>query len=192
MSPVTKKQLNWLKISVIANIIVVVGIAAALSGMADIHQSDTNPSFCGTCHLMKSRVDSYMTSTNLDNVHARAGVECKECHDYTIPDEIKSGIQYVTGNYNPDLPRRKFKDDMCLQCHISMEYMANQTDYLVRNPHQNHWLAMRCTLCHVSHGEQVDYCSDCHDNGGQRLTGGPILPRAENPWAAGEEAPPAP
>jgi cytochrome c nitrite reductase small subunit len=186
MSPAMKKKPNWLKISLITNIVLVAVAVIGLSGMAVIHQSDTNPEFCATCHLMQSRVDSYLTSTNLDHVHAQAGVQCKECHDYSIPDEIESGIKYITGNYNPDLPRRKFGDEMCLQCHISMDYMATQTDYLVRNPHLNHWPDMRCTICHVSHGEQVDYCSDCHDNGGQRMTGGAIIPRAENPWAPSE------
>ena len=49
------------------------------------------------------------------------------------------GIKFITGNYDKDMPQRKFDDDMCNQCHISMDYMADQTDYLRRNPHRNHW-----------------------------------------------------
>ena len=64
-----------------------------------------------------------------------------------------------------------------------MEYHAARTDYLIRNPHLSHWPDVKCTTCHISHGEQVDYCSQCHDNGNQRMTGGEIIPRAENPWA---------
>lgn len=191
MGTVTKKPVNWLKISVIANCTLVALIVFALGGKAVIHQSDTNPQFCATCHLMEPYVDSYLNSDNLDNVHAQAGVECKECHDYPISAEIESGIKYITGNYDPVLSRRKFGDEMCVQCHISMEYMAIQTDFLTRNPHLSHWPDMRCTICHVSHGEQEDYCSGCHDNGGQRMTGGPIIPRAENPWATGAPEDPA-
>jgi hypothetical protein len=190
MARANRKPLNWLKVSLAVNIALVVIAAGVMAGVAVIHQSDTNPSFCGVCHLMKGHVDSYMTSNHLDNVHKQAGVQCKDCHDYSVWAEIQSGVKYVTGNYNPDLPRRKVKDAMCVKCHISMPYVAVQTDYLVRNPHLNHWPDMRCTICHVSHGDQVDYCSTCHDNGGQRMTEGPIVPRADNPWASGDKAKP--
>lgn len=178
-----KKPRNWLKISVIANIVIVVGIGIALSAMAILHQSDTNPNFCGTCHIMDPYVDSYLTSDNLDNVHAKGNVQCKECHSaYDIPAEIESGIKFITGNYDKSMPQRKFDDDMCIQCHISNDYIADQTDYLKRNPHRSHWPDLKCRHCHISHGEQIDYCSQCHDNGGQRMTGDPIIPRADNPY----------
>lgn len=178
-----KKGVNWFKFSIIANAVIILGIAVGLGSMAIIHQSDTNPAFCGACHNMQRHVTSYLTGNTLDAVHGKAGVQCKECHDYPIPAEIESGIKFITGNYDKDMPRRKFDDEMCLQCHISNEYLANQTDYLARNPHLSHWPDLKCRSCHISHGEQVDYCSQCHDNGGQRMTGGEIIPRAENPWA---------
>ena len=31
-----------------------------------------------------------------------------------------------------------------------------------------------CLQCHISHGEQVDYCSSCHENGGQRMIEDPV------------------
>lgn len=174
---------KWFKVSLILNISLVIVAVIAGSGMAIIHESDTNPNFCGVCHIMQPRVESYMTGNTLDSVHAKANVQCKDCHDYPVPAEIESGIKYITGNYDSELRKRQYDDDMCTDCHISMDYMAQQTDYLTRNPHLSHWPGMNCTLCHVSHGEQVDYCGQCHDNGNQRLTGGPIIPRAENPWA---------
>lgn len=178
-----KKEPNWLKISIFANVAIIAIVAAVFGGMGIIHQSDTNPQFCGTCHNMQRHVDSYLNGTTLDSVHAKANVMCKDCHDYTLAAEIESGIKYVTGNYDESMPRRKFSQDMCIKCHISMEYHANRTDFLERNPHYSHWPDLQCTNCHISHGEQVDYCAQCHDNGGQRLTGGEIIPRAENPWA---------
>lgn len=184
-----KNGLNWFKISMIANAAIILGIAASMGGMAVIHQSDTNPAFCGTCHNMQKQVTSYLDSNHMDNVHAKAGVQCKDCHDYPIAAEITSGIKFVTGNYDKDMPRRKFADEMCMQCHISNEYLADQTDFLVRNPHMSHWPDLKCRSCHISHDEQVDYCSECHDNGSQRLTGGSIVPRAVNPWAEGGEPP---
>lgn len=174
-----KKPVSWLKISVIVNIVVVAIIAGGVGGLVLLHQSDTNPMLCRSCHVMESHVDSYLTSSNLDNVHYQAGVQCKQCHDYSIPAEIRSGFLYVTGNYEEPLPKIKVGNEMCLQCHISYEHIANATDYLVKNPHRSHLGEMTCTTCHVSHGEQIDYCGQCHDNGGQRLVGEDIIPRVE-------------
>ncbi len=177
------RRINWWKVSLWVNIAFVVIAAGVLTGGALLHQSDTNPEFCATCHNMEKHVDSYLNSDNLDNIHKQANVQCKDCHDYPIPAEIESGIKYITGNYDESMPRRKFSDEMCTQCHISLSYHADRTDFLTRNPHMSHWPDLKCTTCHISHGEQKDYCSGCHENGGQRMTGGEIIPRAENPWA---------
>jgi len=130
---------------------------------------------------MQPNVTSYLTSSNLDHVHAQAGVQCKGCHDYPLSAEISSGIKYVTGNYevdkNGEIASRKFDDKMCLQCHISYDHIAQLTDYLPRNPHDSHNGQMPCSTCHVSHGQQIDYCAQCHDNGGQRMIGQPVTPR---------------
>jgi nitrate/TMAO reductase-like tetraheme cytochrome c subunit len=182
-TPKTKKKTNWLKISVIVNGVIILGVAVALGAMAILHQSDTNPQFCGTCHIMDEYVESYTSGTNMDSVHAKAGVQCKECHSaYGIPEEIESGFKFVTGNYDPTVPQRKFDDDMCTQCHISLDFVADQTDYLRRNPHRSHTSDLKCRTCHISHGEQIDYCSQCHDNGGQRMIGDEIVPRVDNPY----------
>lgn len=185
--PNAHQKPNWLKISLIANIALVVVAVTFAAGGAVVHQSDTNPNLCGLCHIMQPNVQSYLTSNHLDNVHHQAGVQCKGCHDYPLDAEITAGVNYLTGNYfvtvDGNIPKREFEDDMCLKCHISAEHLANQTDFLVRNPHFSHWGDLKCKDCHVSHGEQINLCGDCHDNGEQRMVEGPIIPRAENPWA---------
>lgn len=186
IEPEARQQPNWLKISLIANIAMVVAIVVVGTGGAMIHQSNTNPNLCGWCHIMEPNVQSYLSSNHLDNVHYRAGVQCKGCHDYPLDAEIAAGVNYLIGNYyvtaDGNIPKREFDDEMCFKCHISAEHLANQTDFLVRNPHFSHWGDLKCKDCHVSHEEQIDLCSDCHDNGNQRMVEGPIIPRAENPW----------
>jgi hypothetical protein len=175
------KPSRWIKVSIYANIAVLAILVVAAAGGYLYYQSNTNPKMCDTCHLMDSHVQSYLTSTNLDHVHDQAGVQCKDCHDYPVSAEISSGIKFITGNYTTDsagnLPRRKFDDAMCLKCHISYQHVAQLTDFLTRNPHDSHNGEMPCNTCHISHGQQIDFCSQCHDNGGQRMIGAPIEPR---------------
>lgn len=168
-----KKAPNWLKISILANIVLVVAAVGGLIALELLHQSDTNPKFCATCHIMDKNVTSYLTGPNLDHLHYLAGTQCKECHDYPIPAEIASGIKFVTGNYevdeNGDILKRKYGNEMCLQCHISYEFVAEGTADLDKNPHKSHLGELPCSTCHMGHAEQVDYCAQCHDHGEQEM-----------------------
>lgn len=176
-----RKNINWIKVLLKSNISIVILIGISLGSMAVIHESDTNPSFCASCHIMQPNVTSYLNSNNLDHVHEQAGVECKDCHDYPVSAEISSGVNFLMGNYEVNeegaLIKRTYSNEMCLDCHISDKNLATTTDYLFRNPHLSHWGYLPCSDCHISHGEQIDYCSGCHDNGGQRMTGAPIVNR---------------
>jgi len=148
-------------------------IAGGAGGGYLLHLSNTSPAFCGTCHVMDKNVSSYMNSNHLDNVHFQAGVQCKDCHDYPVSAEIDSGVNFLVGNYSvgPDgeLLKVEYDDQMCLDCHISYPFMARATDYLFRNPHNNHNGELECRTCHMSHEAQIDFCSSCHTNGGQRM-----------------------
>lgn len=178
-----RKKINLLKVLTISNIVIIALVVVGLGSMAVIHQSDTNPNFCAVCHIMQPNVSSYLTGNSMDSVHQQAGVECKDCHDYPVPAEIASGVNYLIGNYEVNsqgaLNKRKYSDEMCLDCHISQEHVAETTDFLFRNPHNSHWGFMECSACHISHGEQIDYCSSCHENGGQRMTGEPVEDRGK-------------
>jgi nitrate/TMAO reductase-like tetraheme cytochrome c subunit len=167
----SKKQI-WIIVGIVILFVIVAG---GTTGGYLIHQSNTNPEFCATCHIMGKNVTSYLTSNNLDNVHAQANVECKDCHNYPVSSEISSGINYVLGNYKVNKEGQllpvSYDDDLCFKCHISYDHVALSTDLLHRNPHKNHNGELECKTCHISHGEQIDYCSTCHDNGGQRMDG---------------------
>jgi len=170
----------WAIVGIVVAALVVVGGAG---GGYLIHLSNTSPEFCATCHIMDKNVTSYLSSNDLDNIHYQANVACKECHDYPVPAEVRSGVKFILGDYtvdeNGDLVKLTYDDDICLQCHISKEYVAQATDFLTRNPHNSHNGMLSCKTCHVSHGQQNDYCSQCHDNGGQRLIGEEYEPRED-------------
>jgi len=173
-----KKKGVWTVIGIIVLVLVVAGGAG---GGYLLHLSNTSPEFCATCHIMEPNVTSYLTSNDLDNVHYQAGVECKECHDYPVKAEVTSGVKFLLGNYTVDnegkLMPVTYDNDLCLKCHISYEHVATSTDFLAKNPHNSHNGQLPCKTCHVSHGNQIDFCSSCHDNGGQRMVGEEIEPR---------------
>ena len=173
----TKKQI-WTIVGIVVLALAVIG---AGTGGYMVHLSNTSPEFCATCHVMEKNVNSYLTSNDLDNVHSQANVACKDCHDYPVPAEVASGVNYLLGNYtvgtDGELMPVTYDNDMCLQCHISYEHVANSTDFLERNPHDSHNGELECKTCHVSHGDQINYCGTCHDNGGQRMVGDEIADR---------------
>jgi nitrate/TMAO reductase-like tetraheme cytochrome c subunit len=173
-----KKKHVWTILGIVILFLVIAG--GATSGYL-IHLSNTSPEFCSTCHIMDYNVNSYLTSNDLDNLHYQAGVECKECHDYPVKAEITSGIKFLVGDYTVDAEGKllpvTYDNTMCLKCHISYKHLATSTDFLTKNPHNSHNGELACKTCHVSHGDQIDYCSQCHDNGDQRMIGGEIEPR---------------
>lgn len=131
---------------------------------------------------MTRYVDAFASGRDLDAAHARAGVPCTGCHaGYTFAVRAKTAALYALGVVGAPT-RRRYGDAMCNACHVSLERQAQKTDFLTRNPHRSHWPELACVDCHVGHGRQIDFCDGCHDNGGQRLTGDPVSPRAPNPW----------
>jgi len=166
---------------VLVALVVVNGLV--LAAFAVDHRSRTDAEFCSNCHNMTAHVTSYLESSHMDAVHRQAKVGCKDCHfDYSVVDEVRSVIDFVFGNYEETFRRHRFADDMCNGCHVGLEFQAAKTDHLRRNPHRGHYPDLRCGACHLAHDRQIDYCGRCHDNGGQRMTGDPVVERATAPW----------
>ena len=57
---------------------------------------------------------------------------------------------------NPEYP----DENTCLQCH-NREDVASKTKTLNPNPHQAPHNG-DCTLCHMQHEPEVNYCEQCH------------------------------
>jgi hypothetical protein len=173
-----KKKRVWTVIGIVVLFLIITGGVGA--GYL-IHLSNSSPQFCSTCHIMDFNVNSYLTSNDMDNIHYQAGVECKECHDYPVKAEVTSGIKFLVGDYTVDAEGKllpvSYDNTMCFKCHISYQHVAYSTDFLAKNPHKSHNGELACKTCHVSHGAQIDYCSQCHENGDQRMIGGRFTPR---------------
>ena len=87
---------------------------------------------------------SWADSTFLDHTHAESGVDCAGCHGTYFPE---SGLSL----------------DDCLKCHGRYEDLAKATINTEPNPHDSHYMDLRCTLCHKGHQASELYCNTCHD-----------------------------
>ena len=107
--------------------------------------------------LLKEIFTSYAGSNYTDNLHARAGIACAQCHGKDLPkadDTVEN-------------PR-------CLTCHGPLDKLAQKTepkDFKDRNPHKSHLGEIACTVCHKGHGESKVYCLSCHQNFKMKIQG---------------------
>jgi hypothetical protein len=138
---------------------------------------------CTTCHSMEPYVQSLEDSNLLAYAHAQEGLECEDCHEEAVLQEV-----HEAAKPNPlalGLLQRKFSDDLCLDCHIANEHtsyeeIAERTkDYTVDgekvNPHDPHASVegaeqgqFECYYCHKMHKRSpgIDYCYNaCHHEG---------------------------
>lgn len=99
--------------------------------------------------LMKEIFASWAGSANTDNLHAKAGIACSQCHGSGLP--------------RPDATVDNAK---CLSCHGPLDKLAKRSepkDFKDRNPHKSHLGDdIACTVCHKAHAASKIYCLDCH------------------------------
>lgn len=167
-----RKKMNKKKVGIICGVVAAVLIVAGI-GFSQWHQQ---PSFCAAiCHSpMDKYYESYMEGDGMARIHKEANVTCLDCHEANLSTQISEGAKWVTGNYTDPLRKMDYDSEQCLTCHISEEFQAAKTDLIEKNPHADAHQSIPCTDCHSSHKDQTDYCSSCHDSGGQRMITFPL------------------
>jgi hypothetical protein len=98
--------------------------------------------------LMKEMFSSWAGSNYTDNLHAKAGIVCTQCHGKNLPKADDT-----------------VENSHCLTCHGPMDKLAQKTeskDFKDRNPHKSHLSEIACAVCHKGHRESQSYCLDCH------------------------------
>lgn len=110
----------------------------------------SQPSFCGSCHEIKSAYDRWKAST-----HQR--VKCVECHVRPgFVNYVKAKFEaayyiyaHVTDIYpHPVVLKREIANEVCLRCHSANRVISAGGDLIV--PHQHHVerLQIPCSRCH--------------------------------------------
>ncbi len=119
---------------------------------------------CSPCHVMAPYVDAYDDSVLLSHAHAKANVNCIDCHENGIEDKVKETIWYVTDDFDDPPAKRHFDNKMCTKCHSDMDALIAKTDKGNGvNPHNSHLGDLTCSDCHKMHTQSKAACQNCHD-----------------------------
>lgn len=131
------------------------------------------PGFCAAiCHTpMDMYVDGYNGGDTalLVTVHkTEAQLECLDCHESNLSQQVTEGMSWVSGNYSYPLEQRKLATrDACLgECHDAEEIINATADWGGEdgvNPHDSHEGDQACGLCHAVHRTSTFYCNSCHN-----------------------------
>ena len=167
-----KHKKAWITVGVIVAVIVVAGV-----GFMVWHEQ---PSFCNAiCH---SPMDYYVETYSSDDesmgvvVHAEEGVNCLDCHNPQLTEQITEVMCWLSDDYLMDADGLMLADglelaseEFCTKggCHDMDQVTAdtwgfedNEEQY---NPHSSHQdYALECNDCHKSHSTSVLMCNECH------------------------------
>ena len=90
---------------------------------------------------------SWANSSFLDNSHAQRGTYCMDCHSDYVDEYSADDTQ-----------------EGCIKCHGDYEEMIKKTadTKFSYNPHDSHYVDLKCSACHHGHKEFEDYCGKCH------------------------------
>jgi cytochrome c nitrite reductase small subunit len=151
-----RRRRIWIILGAVAVVIIVAGVAAW-----EYHEQ---PQFCGLCHIMDPYLASWESSNLLAEAHADADVNCLECHEPTVQQQVEELVKFVKDDYQDPLVERKFDKQWCFRCHEhgSYEQVVQLTSDLDPNPHDSYHGELECNVCHKVHRESEDYCAQCH------------------------------
>lgn len=108
----------------------VVLVGAALFGPGAITASGMEPNTCGSCHVMESKVSSFVHSESLH----KEEISCSDCHLPAgmegLKEKYKVGIRHITVNMKgaPETIHLKAGDrqwilDNCYRCHATEDHI---------------------------------------------------------------------
>lgn len=129
-------------------------------------ESHAESSCAKACHIIQMYEHGVEDKTLLVTAHAKAGIQCLDCHEQTKEDRQYEEQIYNTGEYDDPLVMREYDADFCLRCHEGYDFLADKTaDYeekWQRNPHKSHLEEPDCYECHRVHRPSVFVCGSCH------------------------------
>lgn len=135
-------------------------VSIGLVGLRDMAQ---RPTFCAACHIVQPYVETWADSNHLAHTHKQLGIPCQSCHARTIGALVSEVVSTVRQTYDDPLSEIKVPQGDCFRCHGDYETLAERTKDLIQNPHDSHWGALDCGVCHKMHKDSIDYCAQCHD-----------------------------
>lgn len=117
---------------------------------------------CSPCHNMVPYVEGYQSGDLLSHKHAAANVKCIDCHENSMAEKVNETWLYVTDDFDEELDKRDFGNEMCVKCH-KVDDIKAKTNFGQENPHDSHLGDLVCADCHKMHIKSKTKCSQCHN-----------------------------
>lgn len=128
----------------------------------------STPGFCASCHEIRFAVNTWKTSTHVNNAHGFVA-DCMDCHlpaphdtmDFFFAKTVHGlkdiFVHFTMESYDREANRKKayasFKNDQCQKCHRNLLYIPNKRGAM---------LAHR-SVVYARPGYEKK-CVDCHRN----------------------------
>jgi nitrate reductase NapE component len=167
----SKKLVIGVTLASVAALLVVAGV-----GFTVWHEQ---PGFCNAiCHQpMDAYVEGYDNdATQFLAAHKQEAVNCIDCHDPGIGEQVNEAVHWVQGDFVMDADTKMLETvgvtadmNQCAipECHNFDEVIATTENWGGEagvNPHQSHQgTGIDCSNCHSSHSTSYMYCNTCHE-----------------------------
>lgn len=158
--------------------VVLMGAAAVILTviiLAAFFEVTSQPTFCGSCHLMRPYLESWRTSSH-------HGIPCMTCHAHaglsgyfqTKFTAVSMLANYATGLYKRSKPWAEIEDANCLTCHTTrllegkIKFGDVTFDHTPHLTEERRGRRLRCTSCHsqIVQGSHITVtpttCFLCH------------------------------
>ena len=184
-------------------LIAIAGILTLALSITIAIQLENRDSFCASCHTEPESAyyaRSLSNPRDLASAHANAEVlvRCIDCHSGEGPmgrvASISQGasdlLSYISGNYQqPAIIQNPLGDQACTKCHTPVnsnsanpqEFTITSSSHYHLESYLNEWNIQAdnpfgtCSICHISHTENIDIstgyieqtttnlaCDQCH------------------------------
>lgn len=157
-------RLFWKYKVLLIPIFIFVSAYMALSGYRYYQYVEHNPSFCGSCHIMKHAEETWKESVHKD-------VNCKSCHVQDVSARARILWSSWTKNTDSVGKHTKLDREICQKCHYSGDKNMRQVADTIGHKQHIGKLDLQCLSCHVSTSENLHVftpspknCQTCHSH----------------------------
>jgi Cytochrome c3 len=130
------------------------------------------PNHCIECHSLLGGTSAEIVQKFQDDVHARNGLTCTDCHGGDAQQEDMDKAMDRKKGFR-GAPKRTEIPELCGRCHADTQYMHNFNPKLRTDQLAQYWTSMHGKRLHAG-DTRAAVCSDCHEAHGIQPVTSPL------------------